>query len=86
MNLTRIGFNTVKECEKYINYAEDFPYNVDLQCGSRIVDGKSILGIMSFGFPKELELRFHTDDQAAIDEFLENIAFCVREDHVELAV
>lgn len=86
MGTIRVVFRTLEECQKYFNIAQNFDYNIDLQCGSKIIDGKSVLGIMSFGLRKELFMSFQTDDSEAIEEFLEQIDFCVQKENVCIAM
>ena len=86
METVKVCFSSTEEIRSYLDLAEGFLYNMDLQCGSRIVDGKSVLGILSFGLRKTLELRFHTDDRTAISQFLERIAFCIINDNMEMAI
>lgn len=47
MKTRNVVFGSIEDCRKYLRYAESFPYDLDLCYGSRVVDGKSILGILS---------------------------------------
>ncbi len=76
----------MEECERYIRAVENFPSNIDLQCGSRIIDGKSVLGLLGFGLRKVLELRTHTEDTEAWEKLLEKIEFCTCEDEIKMAI
>ena len=76
METRRVVFDSIEDCRKYLRYAESFPYDLDLCYGSRVVDGKSILGILSFGMMKKLDLVLHTEDCCAIEKLMENISFC----------
>lgn len=76
METRKVVFGSIEDCRKYLRYAESFPYDLDLCYGSRVVDGKSILGILSFGMMKKLELVLHTDDCCAIERLMEKISFC----------
>ncbi len=77
METRKVVFGSIEDCRKYLRYAESFPYDLDLCYGSRVVDGKSILGILSFGMMKKLELVLHTEECCVIEEFLEKISFCI---------
>lgn len=44
MKTRNVVFGSIEDCRKYLRYAESFPYDLDLCYGSRVVDGKSILG------------------------------------------
>lgn len=86
MKPVKVMFDSMKDCEKYVMAVESYPYNIDLQCGRQIIDGKSILGILGFGCHKVLELRAHTDDEEEIDELLGKIGFCLCGEEMKLAI
>lgn len=86
MKSVKVVFNSMEECEKYIRAVENFPFNIDLQCGSRIIDGKSALGILGFGLRKVLELRAHTEEPEAWSELLGKIEFCTCGEEMKMAI
>ena len=45
--------------KKFVNQVEQYPQDVDVCCGSCMVDGKSILGILSLGIRKKLNVVIH---------------------------
>jgi len=49
----------------------NFEYDADVKCGSRMVDAKSIVGVLSLAKYKTVELILHTDD---CDQLMEEIA------------
>ena len=48
-----------------------YGYDADVKCGSKIVDAKSIVGVLSLARSKALELIVHSDE---CDALLEEIA------------
>lgn len=86
MEPVRVIFNSIEECQKYVMAVENYPFNIDIQCGSRIVDGKSILGILGFGIRRVLELRVHTEDSEAFGELLGKISFCTCGEEMKMAI
>jgi len=52
-----------------VKFSNEFADNVDVKCGSILVDGKSILGVLSIGFPTEVEVIFHSDNVYALRLF-----------------
>ncbi|NLL76123.1 MAG: hypothetical protein GX235_02605 [Clostridiales bacterium] len=86
MEPVKVVFNSMEECQKYIRVVENVPFNIDLQCGSRVIDGKSALGILGFGLRKVLELRVHTEDSKAWSELLEKIEFCICGEEMKMAI
>lgn len=88
METRKIYFETFGQCQCYLKAAEKMDCNLDIRCGSRTVDGKSLLGILSFGLKKELELDIHGEKipEEEIQEFLKKIAFCLAEKSGQIAV
>lgn len=86
MEPVKVKFNTMEECQKYVLAIENYPFSIDLQCGRRVIDGKSMLGILGFGLRRVLELRLHTEDKEITDEILGKIAFCICGDEMKLAI
>ena len=50
------------EADQIINFINQYEYDADVKCGSRIVDAKSIVGVLSLARSKDLELILHTDE------------------------
>ena len=46
----------------FVSKLEKYPFQADLQCGSRMVDAKSLLGVLGFGMGKVLTLCVHSDE------------------------
>ena len=46
MTTKEITFNTIEDVKQFVNRVEQYPQDVDVCCGSCMVDGKSILGIL----------------------------------------
>ena len=62
-------FNTLEDIRKYLRALDSFNGDLDLQYESQIVDGKSLLGILSLGIGKLLNLKSHYGNP---DELMEN--------------
>lgn len=86
MGSVKVMFGSMQECEKYVMAVENYPFNIDLQCGRQIIDGKSMLGILGFGLRKVLELNMHTEDEEAKREIIEKIDFCICADDIKIAI
>lgn len=56
-----IIFNTEKDVRAFLSITAKIPYDLDLQYGHCVVDAKSLLGILSLGMGKELELHAIAD-------------------------
>lgn len=59
MTNTKIMFHSVEEIEEFVNHANTVANDIDLCSGSRMVDAKSMLGVLAMGIDKCLEMHFH---------------------------
>lgn len=46
----------------FVNRIEKYPFQADLQCGSHVVDAKSLLGVLGFGMGKVMILHVYGDE------------------------
>lgn len=86
MKTVKVVFNSMEDCARFAKEVENFPFNIDLQNGSRVIDGKSMLGILGFGLRNVLELRVHTEDEELKEELYNRIEFCIHNDSMKLAI
>ncbi len=73
-NEFKILINTVESARDFANACDKFDDDVDVYYGRYIVDGRSLLGILSFDLMKTLNVRINTDDQAVIWKFANAIS------------
>ena len=52
MTTKEVVFDSVEDVKRFVQQSEKQPEDIDVCCGSCIVDGKSILGISAWGFIK----------------------------------
>lgn len=57
-----IKLNTIENVKDFINVTSKFLEEITVSCGRYVVDGKSILGIMSLNLLSELIVEIDTDD------------------------
>ena len=65
------AFVKFDEADQIVDFVRIYGYDADVKCGSKIVDAKSIVGVLSLARSKALELIVHSDD---CDALLEEIA------------
>lgn len=73
MQQVNVKFNDVEQIRQFIRTIDKFDTNFDLGSGHRVVDAKSIIGVMALDFSRPLRLRYHSDDEdirAKIEPFL----------------
>lgn len=51
----------------------EFVHDIDGACGRYLIDMKSILGIMSIGFGRAIDIYLHSDDQRKQNELREKL-------------
>ncbi len=76
MQTATIMFRDVDDAKKFVSCAERYPDPVDVQCGNRMVDAKSLLGVIALGLEKKLNLKIYGDNSA---ELLNRVEFCTVE-------
>lgn len=74
MKKTNVKFATTDQMVRFVNIVEHYEADIDLRNGSRVVDAKSLMGVLSFGVDKPLEMVIF--DQTC-DKLLDEINFCI---------
>ena len=57
-----VKFDEADQIMNFERIINQYEYDADVKCGSRIVDAKSIVGVLSLARSKDLELILHTDE------------------------
>ena len=67
-----VKFDQADQIINFVRIINRYSYDADVKCGSRVVDAKSVVGVLSLAKSKTVELIFYTDE---CDALLEEIAF-----------
>ncbi|GFI23817.1 hypothetical protein IMSAGC011_02607 [Lachnospiraceae bacterium] len=67
MQQVHIKFNNAEQVRQFVNSIDKIDTSFDLGSGHRIVDAKSILGVMALDLSVPLQLRYHSDDKRIKD-------------------
>ena len=62
MNKTIVKFKNPDDIRNFVKTVEKYPFNMDMKSGNDIVDAKSILGLMTLGLNKKIELKVYEDN------------------------
>lgn len=62
MNTHEVLLKTQNDIINFVNKMDQYSFQADLQCGSRTVDAKSLLGVLGFGMGKVLTLQVYSDE------------------------
>ena len=60
---TKIKLNAADDVQEFVNAAERCDFDIDIFYNRFIIDGKSILGILSMDLTKELIVKCYGEDQ-----------------------
>ena len=63
MRQVSVKLNDVEQIRKFVNVIDKFDVNLDLGAGQRVVDAKSILGVMALDLSQPQLLRYDSDDE-----------------------
>ena len=66
-----VKFDQADQIINFVRFIIGYSYDADVKCGSRVVDAKSVVGVLSLAKSKTVELILHTDE---CDALLEEIA------------
>lgn len=50
------------DAQEFVNIASAYDYDIDLKSGVVYIDAKSILGVLTYGLKRELEVLVHSDE------------------------
>lgn len=63
MRKVNVKFRDVEQVRQFVNIIDKFDASFDLGSGKKIVDAKSILGVMALDLSRPLCLRYQSDDK-----------------------
>ncbi|MDD6666980.1 MAG: HPr family phosphocarrier protein [Lachnospiraceae bacterium] len=64
MKKFNIMLNTVEDAEEFVNAAAKCDFEIDLYGGSVALDAKSLLGVLTMGIKRDLEVVAQKNDPA----------------------
>lgn len=72
----KIRLNNSADATAVVSIANKYKdCDIDGKFGRYIIDMKSILGVLSFGLPKVIDVTVRSDDKALVKEFEDSIMF-----------
>lgn len=73
MRETKIKLTTIAEAKEFVAKAMKCDFDIDVFYNSVVIDGKSILGVLSLDLTKDLTVRMYGENEA-FEEYLKTIA------------
>lgn len=74
MKTLKISLNSIDKVKAFVNEISKFDCDFDLVSGRYVIDAKSIMGLLSLGIPKEIDVIIHTNNKDVISKFEEDIS------------
>lgn len=74
MEVLQIQFTSMDDMKRFIDVVSHYTFDIDLQSGNRVVDGKSMLGLLSIGIHRILKMSVYGEVN---QEFIDRIQFCI---------
>lgn len=68
MQQVNVKFNNVEQIRQFVDIIDKFDSSFDLGSGHRVVDAKSILGVMGLDLSGPVPLRYDSKDEAIIEK------------------
>lgn len=76
MTVKKIWFDSMEDIGHFINEVERWPFDIDVRCGNKSVDARSLMGVAAMGLHRELDLCAHADSLDA--DFCTKFSFCMK--------
>lgn len=68
-----IKLNNKEDIKKFIEVTALCGYDIDVMRDKYVIDGKSVLGLLSLDLSKSLEVLLHTDDEDEINNVMNSM-------------
>ena len=62
MRSIRVKFEQAKDIVDFVKTASGYNYDIDVRCGSVVVDAKSLVGVMAVASRRVVEVVAHTEE------------------------
>jgi phosphotransferase system HPr-like phosphotransfer protein len=69
-----IRLSSFEKVSKFVKIAEKLPFEIDLQQQRNIIDGKSLVGVMTLNLCNTIEMIMYSDETEELVRFLEDIS------------
>lgn len=64
-----VKFDQADQIINFVRIINRYTYDADVKCGSRVVDAKSVVGVLSLAKSRTVEVIIHTDEcQGLLEE------------------
>lgn len=69
----KVRLNTVNDCALFVAKCGQYKEDIDYCCEKYVVDGCSLMGVLSIGLGRDCNVNIHTDDAELSKKFKEEM-------------
>lgn len=69
-----IRLNTIDDANNFVKIIDKYEYDIDAVYGRYVIDAKSIMGLLSLGIPKKINIVIHSNNNNIIKQITSDIS------------
>lgn len=69
-----IRLNTIDDANNFVKVIDKYEYDIDAVYGRYVIDAKSIMGLLSLGIPKKINIVIHSNNSNIIKQITSDIS------------
>lgn len=69
-----IRLNTIDDANNFVKVIDKYEYDIDAVYGKYVIDAKSIMGLLSLGIPKKINIVIHSNNSNIIKQITSDIS------------
>lgn len=81
MTKFKIRLETVKNVALFVAVCGEYKFDVDVCIGRYVIDGKSLMGMLSFSADRVADVTIHTKDENEVEKFKDDISLWLVEEN-----
>ena len=74
MKTMTIRLNTIDDANNFVKVIDKYEYDIDAVYGRYVIDAKSIIGLLSLGIPKKINIVIHSNNSNIIKQITSDIS------------
>ena len=74
MKTMTIRLNTIDDANNFVKVIDKYEYDIDAVYGRYVIDAKSIMGLLSLGIPKKINIVIHSNNSNIIKQITSDIS------------
>lgn len=80
MNHWKIKLENTNNVALFVSICGQYKFDIDVKSGRYTLDGKSLMGMLSFSPDRVMEVEIHTDNKELIEKFHKEIKLWIVEE------